>query len=121
MKRAMPVVVLIMLVGAVFASGWFFWPDDGLTEGDFERIQKGMTEHEVRQLLKGPPYSDDPGARDSRYKGWRGRGNVLITVVFSGQHGEPVVIGKIFHNPSHWDLITARCRGRGIGALKECW
>ena len=121
MKRAKPLIGLIVLTAAVFVVGWLIQPSDPVNEANFDRIQKGMTEADVERLLESSHYCDDPGGENWRYKGWRGNGNNIITVVFADENGKHVVRGKMFHNPSFWEILNARCRGRGIGALREVW
>jgi hypothetical protein len=77
-RRHLWLLVLLLLV-ALLVGGYFaLTREDRVTRETAERIQVGMTRHEVRDLLGSP---DGTGAAKSGDKaGWLGREGIIVVI-----------------------------------------
>jgi hypothetical protein len=86
-RRLVQVVVLLVLVWAALAGRKFFRP--GVTRGNAERIEAGMTLQDVEARL-GRPADEGSG----RMSVWHGEDGVRVSVQFD-LHGARVVTRTI--------------------------
>jgi hypothetical protein len=100
------IILLIATLPTIFRSTR---PSDSINQYNFDRIETGMTQAEVEQILGGP---DDEGQGDGCCfpMTWLGRSQNVITVHFANRDGH-VAIGKEFFNPGLWDRVKAWCGG----------
>jgi hypothetical protein len=94
-----------VLLLAIIAGVWLIAPRSRITHTNFDRIQVGMNESEVRELLGTPEVGTWAGGLHSVYFytwDWNDGPN-LITVSFNDKYQ---VIGKRMHLATAWETLT---------------
>jgi hypothetical protein len=117
MKRKLLLTAGLSLLPILFGVLWFALPTDPINAANFGRIDIGMTEQEIVQLL-GPRDPEDENIQQEVQGNWRtkaecwsrpSRGTVRDTILvgFRLQDGQWIVENKYCFIPSHWDRIKA--------------
>ena len=83
---------------------WITRPVDPINQANFDRIEVGMTEQLVDQILGG---SASEGQTDGCFvdKFWVGSGRNEISVRFELRQDGHFVASKRFFNPGLWDFV----------------
>jgi hypothetical protein len=104
MKRWLFLIAVMLLIATVPIILWSTQPSGPINGYDFDRIQIGMTQGEVEQILGGPG-DEGNGDGHSFPMSWMGRGRNVITVHFAYGLNRHVVRSKEFFNPGLLDRI----------------
>ncbi len=107
MNRRSLFVVVVILVFMGASAFYIIHPSDKINATNLERIQKGMTEYEVVELLGNPntcPY--EFGIHQGTT--WLSDNGNLIYVVWQKQKENLVVRQTAGHFPSFWQRIEQR-------------
>ena len=114
MKRRLLVVAILTLAPIAMA---FFWPAqsvDSIDAANFNRIEIGMTQQEVENILGGPGGEIQeevqgrfiPGQSIGSPKVWNGCQSAII-IRFKLRGNKYVVASKEFFNPGLWEQFKA--------------
>jgi hypothetical protein len=114
MKRWLLLIAGLILAPIGAAVYWWVQPMDPINAATFNRIQVGMTQQEVENILGGPGGEIQeeiqghfvPGQWTGSPTVWYGRQNAII-IRFQSQGDAHVVGSKELFNPGVWDRLKA--------------
>jgi hypothetical protein len=108
MKRRLLAIAVMLLLFVAFGLFWLRPPVDPINAENFARIESGMTEREVEQILGGPGTEASNTRKSNVLKRWDGRRQRAIWVgIDMGGEENLVSTYKEFHEPdlSFWDRV----------------
>lgn len=106
MKRYILLIGLVSLLLMTFLAVWIMQSPNPINHANFDRIEDGMTEQQVYEIL-GSSENDNDNVEHAwiRNKTWSTPSRDTIVVSFKRHDDRWVVEGKRFYFPSFWQRI----------------